>query len=119
MKTPDYTYFAYVSDVYDGDSITVDIDLGLNTWSMGQKLRLYGINTPEVRGPDKERGLMVRDYVRHELLFVAQGKVLIRTHKDRKGKYGRWLATVFYSDNYERNLNEELVQLGYAGPYLG
>ena len=119
MKTPDYTYCAYVTDVYDGDSITVDIDLGLNTWSMGQKLRLYGINTPEVRGTDKERGLMVRDYVRHELLFVAKWKVLIRTHKDRKGKYGRWLATVYYGEKYERNLNEELVQLGYAGPYIG
>jgi uncharacterized Zn ribbon protein len=27
----EYTYKAYVTDVYDGDSITVDVDLGFKT----------------------------------------------------------------------------------------
>ncbi len=45
-----------VVNVYDGDTITVDIDLGFNMVMCNQKLRLYGINTPEVRGEEREEG---------------------------------------------------------------
>jgi micrococcal nuclease len=44
-----YHYKARVVDVYDGDTCTVDIDLGLSTWIHGEKLRLYRINAPEVK----------------------------------------------------------------------
>lgn len=45
-----YHYAAQVVSVYDGDTITVDIDLGLEVWLKGQKIRLLNIDTPEVRG---------------------------------------------------------------------
>lgn len=41
-----YEYRAFVRKVYDGDTITVDIDLGFEVLLKNQKLRLYGINTP-------------------------------------------------------------------------
>lgn len=118
MKTPKYTYHARVTCAYDGDSITADIDLGLNTWAMNQKLRLYGINTPELRGADRDRGLAARYYVRNELLIKQDGDAIITTIKDRSGKYGRLLAVVWIGREYERNLNEELVTLGHAVPYM-
>lgn len=113
---PKYTYHAQVLGVYDGDSLTLNIDLGLHIWRM-EKVRLLGINTPEIRGPERDRGLAVRDHVRF-LMDEVGGDVVVTTHKDRTGKYGRLLAVVYYGDKYERNLNAELVELGMAVPYM-
>lgn len=108
----EYIYNCQVKRVYDGDTITVDIDLGLNTWVKDQTLRLYGIDTPEIRGEEKEEGKKVRDWLRS---LILDKKVIIRTYKDSKGKYGRWLAEVFYNGE---NLNEKMLSLGYAKEYL-
>lgn len=106
-----YTYNATVLDVYDGDTVTVEIDLGF-THSFVDKLRLYGINTPEMRGDEKAKGKIVRDIVRDKILGK---KITIRTYKDSKGKYGRYLADVFLEDG--TNLNLWLVAEGYAEVY--
>ena len=45
-----YEYRAFVRKVYDGDTITVDIDLGFDVVLKAQKIRLVRINAPEVRG---------------------------------------------------------------------
>jgi endonuclease YncB( thermonuclease family) len=45
-----YTYKAQITEVYDGDTVTADIDLGFHTWRRDEKLRLYEINAPEMRG---------------------------------------------------------------------
>lgn len=86
-----FEYEAKVVDVYDGDTITVDIDLGLGIWLRGEKLRIYGISAPEVRGVERPKGLASRNYLRTLILGKA---VKVRTLKDAKGKYGRYLATV-------------------------
>lgn len=103
-----YTYKAYVTKVYDADTITVDISLGFFTTLHDQKIRLYGINAPEIRGKEKERGKISRDYVRERILSKD---VTIKTLKDGKGKYGRWLGVIWVDDT---NLNEELVDKGLA-----
>jgi micrococcal nuclease len=113
MKTPGYTYRARYVRAYDGDTITVDLDLGFNTWLMDQTLRLYGIDTPELRGEERPEGLKVRDHVRARL--EAAEELVIETLKDRAGKYGRWLAIVWIDGV---NLNDELVQTGRAQTYL-
>jgi micrococcal nuclease len=95
-----YTYSAEAKKVYDGDTITVDFDLGFGVILINQKLRLIGINTPEVRGESRKQGLISRDKLRERILGE---KVIIKTTKDRKGKYGRWLAEVFVNDE---NINQ-------------
>jgi len=60
---PRYVYAAEVVRVYDGDTIYMDIDLGFRMWLREEPLRLWGIDTPEVRGEDKEAGIAVRDLV--------------------------------------------------------
>ena len=50
-----YEYKATVTKVYDGDTITVDFDLGFGILIRKQKIRLLGINTPEVRGPERRK----------------------------------------------------------------
>lgn len=115
MKTEDlYLYKAKVKSNYDGDTITVDVDLGFKTY-IEQKLRMARIDTPELRGAEKARGQMVRDYVRE----LIQGKeVYIRTEKDTTGKYGRYIADLYYEDAGEWiNLNDHLLAIGFAEPY--
>lgn len=106
-----YLYRAVILDVYDGDSITIDIDLGLRIWARGQKVRLYGVNTPELRD---ERGKEVRDIVREWLPIGSV--VTVMTFKDRTGKYGRWLAEV-WPEGWEKSVNRRLVSEGLAVDY--
>ncbi len=106
-----YEYKATVTKVYDGDTITVDFDLGFGILIRKQKIRLLGINTPEIRGPEKPQGIISRDALRQRIL----GKVVtIKTSKDKKGKYGRWLGEVFME---EENINKWLLKEGYAKAY--
>ena len=108
-----YEYKAFVRKVYDGDTITCDIDLGFNMIMRNQKLRLVGINTPEVRGESRPEGLKVRDIVRSR---ISNKWVTIKTHRDKKGKYGRWLAEI-YEAGVEESLNQWLLKEGYAQEY--
>jgi micrococcal nuclease len=107
-----YTYKAKVIKVYDGDTITADIDLGFGIWMKNQTIRLYGINTPEVRGEERERGTIVRDWLCEQIL---NKEVILNTFKDKKGKYGRYLAEIIIND---RNINSELVEQGMAVEYM-
>lgn len=108
-----YEYKARYVSAYDGDSVRLDCDLGFNIWMKNQVIRLYGIDTPELRGKDREEGLKARDYVRERLTECDE--LIIKTHKDKKGKYGRWLAEI-YVDGV--NLNQELVKEGMAKEYM-
>jgi micrococcal nuclease len=109
-----YTYKATVKSIYDGDTIRVDIDLGFGIIFKNQPLRLLGIDTPEVRGEERSQGLISKKFVEER---IPVGSVIrIATQKDRKEKFGRYLATVFYGED-SKNLNEELVQNGMAKLY--
>ena len=72
-----FHYRAVVSYVYDGDTVTVDIDLGMKTWVLGEKLRLLRINAPELRGVERPDGLLSRDFLRSQIdgkdIFVQTG----------------------------------------------
>jgi len=109
-----YHYKAKVISVYDGDTIRADISLGCGIWLHNESLRLYGIDTPEMRGEEREQGLIARDFLRDKIL----GKeIFIKTRKDKTGKYGRLLATIFQVEEgtpFYVNINELLVKEGYA-----
>jgi len=108
-----YTYDVKVVSVYDGDTITVNVDLGFKIWANKIKVRLWGINTPEIRGgtaETKARGKMVTEYVRD---LILDKEVVMKSLG--QGKYGRWLALI-YIDGVE--LNQHLVDKGYAVEYL-
>ena len=108
-----YHYRAVVTSVYDGDTCTVDIDLGLSTWVRGEKLRLYRINAPELRGAERPEGLKSRDFLRAQ---IDGQKIVIQTIKDKKGKFGRYLAEIWkVGENGEViNINDLLVAQGFA-----
>ena len=103
-----YIYKAHVVSVYDGDTITVDIDLGFDTILKNQKIRLYGINTPEMRGLNKVQGTSSRDALRGRVL----GKdITIETIQDKKEKFGRWLGKIEINGE---NINNWMVANKFA-----
>lgn len=108
-----YEYKAKVISVYDGDTIRVIIDLGfgatLNGYDgKGVSLRLHGLNTPEVRGEQREQGLVSRDKLRERIL---DKDIRLKTFKDATGKYGRYIAEIYLEDE---NINEWLITEGLA-----
>ncbi len=106
-----FEYRAKVTAVYDADTITVDIDLGFHAWQKKMKLRFYGIDAPEMRGKERPDGLKARDWLRQRILG---NEVTIITHKDKQGKYGRWLAEVYPVGNFNISYNRMLVNAGHA-----
>ena len=108
-----YNYKAKVVEVYDGDTCTVDIDLGLHTWIRGEKLRLNRINAPELRGAERPEGLKSRDFLRQ---LVLDKEVLLKTIKDEKEKYGRYLAEIWIQNEAGewQNINDLMVEKGFA-----
>jgi len=113
MKHSLYYYKAIVTSVYDGDTCTVDIDLGLHTWIRDEKIRLYRINAPELRGKERPEGLKSSDFLREQIL---NKKITIQTIKDKKEKYGRYLGEIWLKDEKgkEININDLLVKKGFA-----
>lgn len=108
-----YYYRAEVQSVYDGDTCTMNIDLGLGTWLHSEKIRLARINTPELREEERPKGLLARDFLRDK---IDGKKILISTLKDKKGKYGRYIAEIWRqkTDGSYINVNDELVDAGHA-----
>lgn len=103
-----YTYRGSVVDVYDGDTITVMVDLGFHTYRL-EKLRIADIDAPEVRGLERPEGLESRDYLRD---LILGKEVDIQTIKDKKGKYGRYIAVVTTQDG--RDVASEMCKAGMA-----
>jgi len=106
-------YRARVVKVVDADTIDVIVELGFNTQAH-ERLRWYRINAWETRGEEREKGLAAKAWV----AALIDGKMVwIHTvagnsvDSDKKGKYGRWLADVWFEG---KCLNDELVRLGYA-----
>jgi micrococcal nuclease len=119
MKQSLYYYETIITDIYDADTVTADISLGCGVWLRGQKLRLFGIDAPEMRGPQKPQGIISRDWLREQIYatmsLYPEKYFMIQTIKDKTGKYGRLLAIIFKPKLDEWiNLNELMVEKGYA-----
>ena len=86
-----FEYKCVITKIIDGDTVDVDIDLGFDCWLRKQRIRLYGIDTPESRTRDKQEkryGLAAKKFV---MDFIPVGSSAILKTKE-KGKYGRYLG---------------------------
>lgn len=114
-----YRYKAEVVRVIDGDTVDLIVDLGFSM-RMQERFRLYGINTPETRTRDLEEkaaGIRAKQYLIARLSGVQS--LQIETHKDKKGKFGRYLCSLLdVSEGGDININRELVRKGYAEEYM-
>jgi micrococcal nuclease len=107
-----YEYLAEIRSVYDGDTVRLDIDLGMDIWVRNVSVRINGIDTPELKTTE---GKAARDYAK-SLLKVRQ-KVTVKTIRDKKEKWGRYLADIILPDGSSFSTN--MVAAGHAKTYFG
>ncbi len=105
-----YEYQARVLRVVDGDTVDLQIDLGL-TVSVKCRCRLLGINAPDKQPAKSDASQALSNLVMGMDLRVV-------TVKDRTEKYGRYLVTI-YIPGHEKSVNDIMVAGGYALPYDG
>ncbi len=112
-----YEYKCKMVKVVDGDTVDVDIDLGFGVWMRDQRIRLYGIDTPESRTSDADEkvyGLAAKDFV---VKWTNAGDLSLKTFKDDRGKFGRILGEIWYGG--EHNVNQLLIDNHHAVRYHG
>ena len=112
-----YTYAASIDRVIDGDTLLVLIEAGFRI-IVRDRLRLRGINAPEVGTPEGDRA---KRFV--EKLLPAGSTIVLKSHKDRTDQHGRFVVDVFYKQGVEdareiikdgAYLNQELLDKGHA-----
>ncbi len=118
-----YTYTATVRRVVDGDTIDVDIDLGFGVWMHKERVRLYGIDTPESRTRDleeKKYGLIAKEQIQ-AFMPVGSMQTLV-TVKDKAGKFGRILGKFLIYDkktDAQMTINDWMIREHHAVAYHG
>lgn len=88
-----YEYQAKIVNVVDGDTVDAMIDLGFGIFSK-QRLRLYGVDTPEIKSPNpavRQMALNAKGFVSF-IIQNAPTLLTLKTYKD--DKYGRLLADI-------------------------
>jgi endonuclease YncB( thermonuclease family) len=107
-----WTVPARVTRVVDGDTLVADLDLGWGIWHIGAKVRLAGINCPEMGTPE---GHAAREFALDLLpvvLGAPGGWVPVTITSKALDKYGRTLAEVTLPDG--RSLRVALLAAGHA-----
>ena len=92
-----------VKSVYDGDTIILE---------NGERVRLLGINTPEIEGrfrEDEPGGLAAKAWLKDQL---KDGKVFLEYDKEKQDHYQRSLAHLHLPDG--KHINVALVENGLA-----
>ena len=121
-----YEYKAVIVRVIDGDTVDVDVDLGFGIWMKKERVRLYGIDTPESRTRDKVEkvfGLASKKRLKELLGKKCVLKTFAaRDGEDKKGKFGRILGD-FNVYNAEEDrwcaVSEILISESHAVAYHG
>ena len=116
-----YEYRCNVVHIVDGDTVDVDIDLGFGVWMKKQRIRLYGIDTPESRTRDleeKKYGLAAKEYITQ--MLDDEGGITLKTHKDAEGKFGRILGELWRTTDFaDQSINEYMIEKHHAVKYMG
>ena len=110
-----YEYSCQVKRVVDGDTVDVVIDLGFDI-HFATRVRLYGMDSPESRTRDKDekaRGFLSKEFLQS---WMEKDEVVIKTRKDKKGKFGRVLGEMFVRGE---NINKLMVKEHHAVEYYG
>jgi micrococcal nuclease len=109
----DYVRNALVVRVIDGDTLVLDIDLGFNL-SYECRVRVLGVNCPEVHGPTKDAGLRAKQFTAG--WCAANPAVTVKTYVGNNfDDFGRVLAEVWRG---ESSLGADLLASGNAAAFV-
>jgi len=116
-----HEYRCVITKVVDGDTLDIDIDLGFGVWLRKQRVRMYGIDTPESRTKDleeKKYGLAAKDFLTD--MLNDEAGITLKTHKDAKGKFGRILGEFWRTTSFaDKSINDYMIEKHHAVAYYG
>jgi hypothetical protein len=75
-----FEYQCKIVKVIDGDTADVDIDLGFGVWMKKQRIRFYGVDTPESRTSDILGEFLLDQKLEDTIIKTTVNEELIRTH---------------------------------------
>tara|TARA_R100001460_G_scaffold4800_2_gene13501 strand:- start:20059 stop:20493 length:435 start_codon:yes stop_codon:yes gene_type:complete len=113
-----YRYRVDVTRVVDGDTVDVDIDLGFGMTYKKQRVRLYGIDTPESRTRDlveKKYGKAAKKFLQEKI----ESADVVTLYSHDKGKFGRILGELFIDGSSDLSLNQLMINNHHAVAYHG
>jgi micrococcal nuclease len=116
-----YHYGFEVTRIVDGDTIEGIRDNGNKNFDKDVKVRLLGINTPEIRGAksltEKNAGERAKEYLAS---LILGKRVVIKTRKAKDDdSFARVLADVYLTDGTDIHVNELMLINGHAVVYEG
>ena len=110
MELDLYSYYIdEVVRVIDADTIQVVFDLGFHL-KLNATCRRYGINAPEVRGPEKEKGKEATEFLKE---LIKDKTLWCRSRKNPKkqqGKYNEMVKTLITEYGYNEDSAEEVIK---------
>lgn len=116
--------YAKVLSVYDGDTITI---AAMHNNTLTQfRVRIFGIDAPEIRGGTEETKHNAQESKKY-LDNMICGKIVELNILDkdderiqRMDPFGRLLAEVWLmQDGHKKSIAEEMLKRGLAEPYFG
>ena len=116
-----FEYGCKIVRVVDGDTVDVDIDLGFDVWLRKQRIRLYGVDTPESRTRDKEEkvyGLMAKEFVQKQLP-LGSDQILRTRMDDSRRILGEFVIRVPSHLGDDTTVNQLLIDTNNAVAYHG
>jgi len=116
-----FEYRCKVIRVIDGDTVDVDIDLGFGVWLKKERVRLYGIDTPESRTRDKEEKIYGKAAKAYLTKFLDDEWIILKTKEyDAKGKFGRILGELWRTSSFaDKSAQEYMIEKHYGVAYFG
>ena len=106
-----FEYKAVITNIVDGDTFDMDIDLGFHI-HIHERVRLLGVDTPEKFGKEKQLGLTVKQFAEKSFL---NKKVIIQSEKVDEAadtdSFGRWLVWVVLDENGDDIDGENITKM--------
>lgn len=102
-----------VTNVHDGDTVSIKIKSFLGIAISVEKVRLIGIDAPEIK--QEPWGRKAKKHLK-KLISESDGSVYLEYDLDRRDKYGRLLAYLW--DKKGRMINEKMIEDGYAAVFI-
>ena len=113
-----FLYKCTIQRIVDGDTVDVNIDLGFGIWLYKERVSVAGIDTPEKRTRDKvEKIFGLAATAKAHTLIPEGSNCIIRTRRDKAGKYGRTMGDFVLEDG--TLYTEVMVETHHAVPYEG
>lgn len=118
-----YEYKASVVEVTDGDTVVLDIDLGMRV-VVRHRCRVLGVNTPELHSKDadeRRRAKAAKEFLEVMLLgdpssVAPPAPLIITTQRDKTEKFGRYLVQAVVDG---KTLAEHIIAAGHGVAYDG